>query len=176
MRQAFLRTHPDLDPVTRRYVEDGSIEPSLDATAMAERVKDLQEEAAAQERARLQKQQSDEETRKAEARTREQERKKLEDRAYVVNSADPTGNTIGCDDAITLQAALEYQRVGDAENFRRLVGGFDGRCQILPKGQIVIPVVQRAEYWQVGVAAGAFPFPIGFWVPAHDLRKKGSDP
>jgi len=175
IQRAFLATHPGLDSLTRQYVESGAVAPALDAATVVEQVKQAEAEAQRQERARVEAQRAAQD---AQIRANAQARKELEGRAYVVASTARAGYTIGCGDPITLQTVLEYRRVGDDEHFRDLVGaGFDRHpCQILPKGQIVVPLVQQAEYWQVGVAAGDFPLPISFWVPASDLTKMPKQP
>jgi hypothetical protein len=172
IRRVFLATHPDLDRDTRQYVAEGSIEPVLDAATLTDLVKERKHEVAQQEIRRQQASRAEaEDARKAEVASRrreEQTREELAARgAYVVSTAA----TIGCEDPITLQTVLEYGRVGDSDRLAEMVLDFGAPCQLLPSGKIVMPSVQRSEYWEVQLAVGDFPFPVRLWVLARDLKK-----
>jgi hypothetical protein len=173
MRRAFLKTHPDINSSVRELLESGQVEASLEEETVLRAAAVAEVEANERKRMRLQDEEAEEAARQraqvAERRRNEQQeqrRRELEENVHVVESRDPTGSTIGCKDAVTLQAALEYERVGDGYNFTRLAGGLTGPCHILSKGTTVIPLVQQSEYWLVNLGFWSF------WVPAKDLKKR----
>lgn len=165
IRHSFLTTHPDLDPTTRQYVEDGRIRPALSADYVLAQSHWLQDEEREREQISAKKAIATVTTHGSVPHAGDSGNR-FETFEYLVASSKPSGNTVGCQDPITLQAVLKYERVGDAYNFGRLAGSLSGPCRILPKGLTVTAVVRQSEYWQVAV--GLF----GFWVPAVDLRKK----
>lgn len=169
MGDAFIESHPDLDEKSKEFVRSGQINLSGSYDDVARLLQEARD-------AETSKQQQ-EERRVAEARAVDDAAVAAGKRlasdlrsrgAYSISTRRPRGYSIACRDVISLRAALEYERVGDQARLYEMINhfgyGFEPGipCFVLPKGVLVVPLVQKSEYWQLQTGA---------WVPAADLIK-----